>query len=108
MGILAHIDDYDEAVSLVRRLVDAVPAGSYLAIRDGADTNEAYSMAIDRYNQSGAVPYHLRSLEQLAGYLDGLDLVEPGLVSCPLWRPELPDLGSPVERAVYGAVGHKN
>jgi hypothetical protein len=107
MGILAHIDDYDEARSIVRRLLDAVPPGSYLAVRDGADTNEAYSAAIDRYNNSGAVPYRLRSLEQIAGYLDGLELVEPGLVSCPLWRSELPDISTPVERAVYGAVGRK-
>jgi len=107
MGILAHIDDYDEALSIVRRLLDAVPPGSYLAIRDGADTNEAYSAAIERYNKSGAVPYHLRGLEQIAGYLDGLELVEPGLVSCPVWRSEFPDISTPVERAVYGAVGRK-
>lgn len=107
MGILAHVDDYDEALSIVRRLLDAVPPGSYLAVRDGADTNAAYSAALDRYNKSGAVPYHLRSLEQIAGYLDGLELVEPGLVSCPLWRSEFPDVSTPVERAVYGGVGRK-
>jgi hypothetical protein len=88
MGILAHIDDYDQALSIVKRLLDAVPSGSYLAVRDGADTNQDYADALDRYNQTGAVPYRLRSLAQIAGYLDGLDLIEPGLVSCPLWRPK--------------------
>jgi hypothetical protein len=91
----------------VSRLVDGVPSGSYLAIRDGADTNPAYSQAIDRYNQSGAVPYHLRTPEQIARYLDGLEVVAPGVVSCPLWRPEVADAGTPVERAVYGGVGRK-
>jgi hypothetical protein len=108
MGILAHIGDYDEALSIVRRLLDAVPSGSYLAVRDGADTNAGYAEAIRRYNQSGAVPYHLRSPGQIARYLDGLDLVEPGVVSCPLWRPELADIGgTPVEMAVLGAIGRK-
>jgi hypothetical protein len=107
MGILAHIDDYDEAVSIVRRLLDAVPSGSYLAVRDGADTNAAYSEAISRYNRTGAVPYHLRSPEQIARYLEGLELVEPGVVSCPLWRPGVTDIGTPVELAVLGAVGRK-
>jgi O-methyltransferase involved in polyketide biosynthesis len=107
MGVLAHIDDYDEARSVVARLLAAVPPGSYLAVRDGADTNSEYSQAIDRYNRTGAAPYRLRSLAQIAGYLDGLDIVEPGLVSCPLWRPEVPDIDSPVVRAVYGAVGRK-
>jgi S-adenosyl methyltransferase len=107
MGILAHISDYDQARSIVKRLLDAVPSGSYLVVRDGANTNEAYERAIRRYNDSGAVPYHLRSPEQIARYLDGLELVEPGVVSCPLWRPETADIGTPIELAVLGAVGRK-
>jgi O-methyltransferase involved in polyketide biosynthesis len=107
MGILAHIDDYDQARSIVQRLLDAVPSGSYLVVRDGTDTNVAYTEAISHYNQSGAVPYHLRSPEQIARYLDGVELVEPGVVSCPLWRPEIADIANPIELAVLGAVGRK-
>ena len=107
MGILAHIDDYDRALAIVRQLMDAVPSGSYLVVRDGADTNDAYCEAIAGYNRSGAVPYNLRSPEQIAGYLDGLELVEPGLVSCPLWRPDTTDIGTPVEQAVLGAIARK-
>jgi hypothetical protein len=107
MGIVAHISDHDEAMAIVSRLLDGVPSGSYLAIRDGADTNRAYSQAIDRCNRSGLVPYHLRTPEQIARYLDGLEVVAPGVVSCPLWRPEVVDTGTPVERAVYGGVGRK-
>jgi hypothetical protein len=107
MGILAHIDDYGQARSIVKRLLDEVPSGSYLVVRDGADTNTAYRAAISRYNDSGATPYHLRSPEQIAQYLDGLELVEPGVVSCPFWRPEATDIGTPIELAVLGAVGRK-
>jgi hypothetical protein len=107
MGILAHIEDYDRALAIVHELMDAVPSGSYLVIRDGADTNAAYKEAISRYNQSGAVPYNLRSPEQIGRYLEGLELVEPGLVSCPLWRPDTTDIGTPVEQAVLGAIARK-
>jgi hypothetical protein len=107
MGILAHVESYDRALEIVRHLMDAVPSGSYLVIRDGADTNAAYSEAISRYNQSGAVPYNLRTPDQIAGYLEGLELVEPGLVSCPLWRPDTTDIGTPLELAVLGAIGRK-
>ena len=107
MGILAHIEEYDRALEIVRRLMDAVPSGSYLVVRDGTDTDAAYKEAIDRYNQSGAVPYNLRSPEQIAGYLEGLELVEPGLVPCPLWRPDPTDIGTPLELAVLGAIGRK-
>jgi hypothetical protein len=107
MGILAHIGDYDQARSIVKRLLAELPSGSYLVVRDGADTDKAYREAISRYNDSGAVPYHLRSPEQIAHYLDGLELVEPGVVSCPFWRPETSDVGTPIELAVLGAVGRK-
>jgi hypothetical protein len=107
MGILAHVEQYDRALEIVRHLMDAVPSGSYLVVRDGTDTNADYKEAISRYNQSGAVPYNLRSPEQIAGYLEGLELVEPGLVPCPLWRPDPADVGTPVELAVLGAIGRK-
>lgn len=107
MGILAHVDEYDDALAIVGRLIDAVPSGSYLVVRDGTDTDAAYREAINRYNQSGAVPYNLRSPEQIAGYFTKLELVEPGVVSCPLWRPESMDIGTPTELAVLGAVARK-
>jgi hypothetical protein len=107
MGILAHIEEHERALAIVRHLMSAVPPGSYLVIRDGTDTNTAYQQAITRYNASGAVPYHLRSPEQIAAYLEGLELTPPGLVSCPLWRPDTTDIGTPVELAVLGAVARK-
>jgi S-adenosyl methyltransferase len=82
-------------------------ASSYLAVRDGTDTDEAYREALRQYNATGAVPYHLRSPRQIAGFLDGLELVEPGVVSCPQWRPEIPALTPAEEVALYGGVGRK-
>jgi hypothetical protein len=107
MGILAHVAEYDEARSIVNRLMDAVPPGSYLVVRDGTDTDPAYAEAIRGYNTSGAVPYHLRSPDQIAGYFEGLELVEPGVVSCPLWRPDAGSVDAPSEAAVLGGVGRK-
>jgi O-methyltransferase involved in polyketide biosynthesis len=107
MGILAHVSDYDEARSIVNRLMDALPPGSYLVVRDGTNTDPSYTKAIQGYNASGAVPYHLRSPEQLAGFFDGLDLLAPGVVSCPLWRPTTPPPAGTGEPAVFGGVGRK-
>ncbi|GAA4609695.1 SAM-dependent methyltransferase [Actinoallomurus liliacearum] len=107
MGILAHVEDYDEARSIVRRLLDPLPPGSFLAIRDGVDTDPAYREALRQYNATGAVPYHLRSPRQLAGFLDGLEPIEPGVVSCPLWRPEVSPLTPEEDVALYGGIGRK-
>jgi hypothetical protein len=107
MGILAHVGDYDEARSIVNKLMDAVPSGSYLVVRDGTDTDPAYAEAIRGYNASGAVPYHLRSPGQIAGYFKALDLVEPGVVPCPLWRPDAGSSDASRDAAVLGGVGQK-
>jgi hypothetical protein len=110
MGIVGHIGDYDEARSIVRRLLDPLPSGSYLALNDGTNViSKVFAEAQEGYNRSGAVPYHLRSPEQIAGFFEGLELVEPGVVSCPRWRPDAPDAaaGPPAEVDAFGGVGRK-
>lgn len=55
---------------------------------------------------TGAVPYVLREPARLAELYAGLELLEPGQVSCPRWRPET-TAGEPDEVDVYGAVDRK-
>ncbi len=87
MGIMGHFTD-DEAYPIVSRLQAGLPSGSYFALYDGASTNEAFNQAQQGYNDSGAVPYHLRSPEQFRRYFEGLDLIEPGVVPLVQWRPD--------------------
>ena len=105
LGILGHVGDDDEARSIVTRLLDALPPGSYLALCDGTNTDPVGVAAQEQYNQSGAIPYRLRSPEQIAGFFAGLELVEPGVVSCPRWRPDRDP--PPAETHAYGGVGRK-
>jgi O-methyltransferase involved in polyketide biosynthesis len=107
LGVLGHVVDDEEAQSIVRRLVDAVPSGSYLVLSDGTNVihGDQGEAAQQDYNESGAAPYCLRSPEQIGRFFDGLDLVEPGLVSVPRWRPE--GSGVPDEVDQFGAVGRK-
>ena len=88
MGILGHIEDDDEARSIVRRLLEGVPSGSYLTMNDGTDTSEEVVEAARIWNLSANPTYHLRSPERIARFFEGLELVEPGVVSPPQWRPE--------------------
>jgi O-methyltransferase involved in polyketide biosynthesis len=110
MGILGHITDDDEARSIVKRLLDALPSGSYLVLYDGTNAfSKAFEQAQRQYDESGAVPYRLRSPEQIARFFDGLELVEPGLVSCPRWRPDPAEVGDglPAEVDALSGVGRK-
>ncbi|WP_093908499.1 SAM-dependent methyltransferase [Streptomyces sp. cf386] len=106
-GILGHVADYDQARDLVHRLLAGLPSGSYLSLNEGSrGTDPAYEQAQDAYNETGAVPYFLRPVDQIAAYFEGLDLVEPGLVSVPLWRPE-PSDENPRPIGQHGALGRK-
>jgi hypothetical protein len=90
MGILGHIGDLSEARSIVKRLMEPLVSGSYLALNDGANlTSRAASQAQAQQDcgNGDAVPYRSREHEEIASFFEGLELVEPGLVSLDLWRP---------------------
>jgi hypothetical protein len=105
LGILGHIADDGQASDIVRQLTGALASGSYLVIADGVDTDPAGNEAQEIYNQRSPAPYHLRSPEQVTGFFTGTELVEPGVVSCPRWRPATPPVGG--DAAVYGGVARK-
>jgi len=103
MGVLGHIEEDAVAQGVVKNLMDAVPSGSYLASYDGTDTSPEVVEAARLWNLSAVPQYHLRSAARLAQFFDGLQLVEPGLVSVTQWRPEV----EMHEIDQYGAVGRK-
>ena len=107
MGILGHIADDDEAQSIVKRLLGAVSSGSYLTMNDGTDTSKEVVEAARIWNQSANPTYHLRSPDRIARFFDGLELVEPGVVSPPRWRPEPSPSGLPAEIDSFCGVGRK-
>lgn len=88
LGILGNVADSDEPgpAEIVDRFVSAVPAGSYLVINDSVLTPEVVQ-AVQAARSEGA-DYHLRTPEQIRAFFHGLDLVEPGVISTPRWRPE--------------------
>ncbi|MEU9973459.1 SAM-dependent methyltransferase [Streptomyces sp. NPDC051014] len=106
-NILGHIADLDRARSVVTRLMAALPSGSHLSVNDGSrGVDPDFERAQDAYNASGAVPYNLRSVDEITAFFDGLELVEPGVVSVTEWRPE-PGSGIPVVVAEHGGLGRK-
>jgi len=108
-NILGHIPDDAMAYAIVSRLVDGLCSGSYLAVNDGTNVirGKEFEKAIQVWNQASSVPYRLRSIEQIARFFDGLELVEPGVVSVPRWRPEANPFGVPAELDEFGGVGRK-
>jgi hypothetical protein len=89
LGVLNFIGDDDEAARVVRELVAAVPSGSYLAIaHPTAEIRpEESAAAAAQWNETATPPITLRSKAALESWFDGLDLLEPGVVTCTKWRP---------------------
>ena len=108
-GVLGHVVDIGEARSIVRGLMDALPSGSYLSLNDGTSVvgGEQLEQATQDYNESGALPYIQRTPEEIASFFDGLELVPPGMVSCPRWRPDPAPADSLAEVDAFGGVGRK-
>jgi O-methyltransferase involved in polyketide biosynthesis len=109
LGVVNFISDDDEAYSIVRRLLDTVPSGSYLVVSHTITSPETTAMdaAVAFWNEHGTPKLTQRTPEQVARFFDGLEVLEPGVVSCSRWRPEATPFGEPAEVALYGGVGRK-
>ena len=106
LAILEFIPDDDEAYAIVNRLLDELAPGSYLVISHAVHS-EAMDQAAQHWNDSGATPITIRSPHEVARFFDRLELLEPGLVSLPRWRPDPGTLYVDREVDQFGAVGRK-
>jgi trans-aconitate methyltransferase len=109
LGIVNYVLDDHVAAGMVSGLVDALPSGSYLAMSHPTAEVHAESMeeSVAFYNGSGAPAIRTRTRAELTRFFDGLDLLEPGVVSCSLWRPGPSELGGPVEVTQFCGVARK-
>jgi O-methyltransferase involved in polyketide biosynthesis len=110
LGVLHHISDTDQAQEVVRRLTAALVPGSFLAVNHStsAVSGAAMEEAVAHWNRVGTPSMTLRSPQQIARFFDGLDLLEPGVVSCSRWRPGTSPLGGqPPEVDEFCGVARK-
>jgi len=109
LGILNFVLGTDEAQAIVHRLLDSVPSGSYLVLSHPTTEVDAESMtqAVQFWNQQGSAPMTLRTRAELMRFFDRVDLVEPGVVSCSRWRPDLTDIGEIVDVTHFCGVARR-
>lgn len=109
MGIMEFVTDDDEAYDIVNRLMDALPSGSHLVLYDGTNVihRERSNRIVDLWNESGSASLVLRSPEGIARFFNGLEILEPGVVSCLRWRPEPNPFNDDEEVDAFCAVGCK-
>lgn len=112
VAVLHFIKDDAQAAEILRQIRSRTASGSYVVIShyslEGAP--EASIEMLKRISRNHADPTRSRMAAEIARFFDGLELIEPGVVRVPLWRPEGPDeiLVEEPERCLgFAGVGRK-
>ncbi|HET8632390.1 MAG TPA: SAM-dependent methyltransferase [Thermomicrobiales bacterium] len=108
LAFLHFFQDDAEAEALVRGLRDVLAPGSYLVISHASydDMPTDVRERLEGLYTRTPTPVRSRTREQIADFFAGFDLVEPGLVYVPAWRPEGPgDLWHDEPDRVHGFAG---
>jgi S-adenosyl methyltransferase len=93
LGVMQFIGDKDHPPAIIDTLMNACPSGSYLVLGQPAIDVEPERMgqAVARTGRLLTAPATMRTHDAILAFFDGLELVEPGLVQLPAWRPEPTD-----------------
>jgi S-adenosyl methyltransferase len=106
LATLEFVTTTEEAKAIVDRLLAAMPSGSHLVI-SAPIHSESMDEAARLWNESGATTVTIRSLGEVAILFEGLELLEPGLVPLPQWRPDENTRYTDRDFSYVGAVGRK-
>jgi O-methyltransferase involved in polyketide biosynthesis len=108
-GIVNFVMDDAEAHAVVSQFLSAVPSGSYLLISHPTTevNGEAVQESMRQWNESGAAPIRTRTVAEIRGLFDGLEILEPGVVTCTAWRPDPGHPGITDVVSEFVAVGRK-
>jgi SAM-dependent methyltransferase len=90
VSVLPFISEAADPGRIVATLRDALAPGSYLVLAHATDASRpVVAQAAEKvYNSSVSAQAQMRSHEEILRFFDGFELVDPGLVYVPLWRPD--------------------
>jgi SAM-dependent methyltransferase len=109
VAVMHFITDEDGPAGLIRELVDGIAPGSYLVLSHATADSRPESAEGEKVYERATTSIHSRTRDEVAAMVAGLDLVEPGLVWGPQWRPD-PDAKpdpDPGRSHVYVVVARK-
>ncbi|MGW0763561.1 SAM-dependent methyltransferase [Streptomyces sp. NPDC002814] len=112
VAILHFVEDADDPYGAVAELRDALAPGSLLILTHAS--YEGIPLPAERAEGTVGVykdirnPLIMRSRDEIAQFFEGYDMVEPGLVAMPRWRPDTaPEDEDPYAFSGFAGVGRK-
>ncbi|MGH3374075.1 MAG: SAM-dependent methyltransferase [Actinoallomurus sp.] len=110
-GVVHYISDEEDPAGLIARLVAPLPSGSHVFLHHLVEAGTPGEKAAEAAMRQGMGRGYFRTPGQVRDLLAGLDLIEPGLVRVPDWRPDGSEDSAddhPVLRLAVAAVGRKS
>ncbi|WP_320066139.1 SAM-dependent methyltransferase [Micromonospora sp. RTGN7] len=110
LGVLHYVSDADGPGALVTRYREAVAPGSILVVSHGTDDGAPQPVrSMVDITEEGQTTAYMRTRAEVTAFFAGFNLLDPGVVFLPRWRPEPGDEpGSPRAAVMaYGGVGHR-
>ncbi|WP_331767212.1 SAM-dependent methyltransferase [Embleya sp. NBC_00896] len=89
VGVVHHLNDDEGPLAIVEAYKKALPPGSYLFLTHFCASSPD-AVALEKALLTDLGSGRFRTLEEITAYFDDFDLVEPGVVYLPQWRPEEP------------------
>jgi hypothetical protein len=107
LAVLHFVTDEEGPGDLVRRLMAAFPSGSHLTISHGTMDGRSTQVAdaVEKLYSRASAPGRPREHAAVEAFFDGFELLEPGLVHIPLWRPDGSDILADHPEQSWGYAG---
>ncbi len=109
VAVLHFVANEADPFGVVATLAAALAPGSYLVISHATHESapEVVAKIVDLYSQNASTAAYAPSHEEISRFFDGVDLIPPGLVYLPLWRPDGRAPSNPDRAWFYAGVGRK-
>ena len=107
VAILMYFDPDagDDPYPVVRRLIDALPSGSYVGLTHPTGDFDPEAMAgVRTVSKHAGITFVPRGRDEIAAFLDGLELVDPGIAPVLAWRPDPQETDVDPHSAYYWAA----
>jgi hypothetical protein len=109
VSMLHFLSDADDPAAIIARLLAPFPAGSYIVLTHGTADEDPYVKDAAKVYDEATTQMFVRPKGKVLALVEGLELVEPGLVWTPLWRPDPADRipANPADSYYYALAARK-
>jgi hypothetical protein len=105
IALMHFIPEDQNPYDIVRNLLAPLPSGSYLVLSHAAsDRYEELAAQVTAEYAKGGIRLGFRTRPEVVRFFDGLELVEPGVVTAPEWVKPAPAPAAPEGSGIYAGV----